>query len=339
MNLHSKAQFFALIVVITMSITILFMISQFSIPIFLAVISAYIIYPIFEKYSTKFKKPKLTALTIILLTVLLCIIPLIFIGGSLYSQLQSFDINIEEVTSIETSIQERFGIEISFADSIEGVKEFFITNAREYSQYLVSFTSSFIVGLFLYLLLVYYILLEKNTILKFIRDILPFSTSNSQNIILQSGLIVKALVIGQVGTAIIQGVLGMISFMIAGISGAIFWGFIMIILSLIPIVGAFLVWFPAGLFLLYQGNIVMGVFVLLWGAIVVSQIDNLVRPILVNRYYDVHPMFIILGVFAGIGVFGLLGIIIGPLLFVLFILFYTTYKKEYMAKIISSKKN
>lgn len=110
----------------------------------------------------------------------------------------------------------------------------------------------------------------------------------------------------------------------------------MIVLSLIPMVGAFLVWFPAGILLLLQGEIGMAIFILAWGGLVVSQIDNVVRPILVTRYYNIHPLFVILGVFAGLSVFGILGIIIGHLLFELFILVYSIYREEYGEKKFST---
>ncbi|MFP4401621.1 MAG: AI-2E family transporter [Candidatus Nanoarchaeia archaeon] len=324
-----SSKLFALGLIVILTIMISMMLQDFITPILLAIISAYVLYPLFSKLCEKTKKKQLSALIITILMFVIFLVPVVFMGGSIYSQVQSFDFNLSAVSQIEQTIEDITGVEFSITQSINSVKENILENLRSYSQNLISYTTSFLIGLFLYAFLLYYLFIEKDTILTFIYEILPFSHSNTEHIMTQSGFIVKALLIGQVLTAIIQGTLGMISFIIAGIEGAIFWGIIMIILSLIPMVGAFLVWFPAGLILLFQGNIAMGIFVLVWGSIVVSQIDNIIRPILVNRYFKVHPLFIIVGVFAGLSMFGVLGIIIGPLIFELFVLIYTTYKKEY----------
>ena len=121
----------------------------------------------------------------------------------------------------------------------------------------------------------------------------------------------------------------MISFFIVGLNGALLWGIIMIILSVIPLVGAFIIWIPAGLFLLIEGQIWQGIFVLVWGAVIVSQVDNIIRPYLVNRFADIHPVDTLLGVFIGLPVFGLIGVIIGPLIIAMFKLLVNVYRKEY----------
>lgn len=321
---------FALLIVLFLTLLIGFMLKDFFISIFLAVIFAYVLNPLYEKLVQKTNRRSLSAILILLIVFVVFLIPSILIGSSIYSQFQSFELNLDQIESVETSIENLVGIEFSIADSLDDLEQTILSNLRDYSQQLISLTTSFFIGLFLFAFILYYSLIEKKKIVRFVKEILPFSTSKSTNLINQSGFIVKALLIGQVLTAIIQGTFGMVSFMIAGINGAIFWGIIMIILSLIPMVGAFLVWFPAGILLLLQGEIGMGIFVLAWGALVVSQIDNIVRPILVTRYYNIHPLFVILGVFAGLSVFGILGIIIGPLLFELFVLVYTMYREEYV---------
>lgn len=321
---------FALLIVLFLTLLIGFMLKDFFISIFLAVIFAYVLNPLYEKLVQKTNRRSLSAILILLIVFVVFLIPSILIGSSIYSQFQSFELNLDQIESVETSIENLVGIEFSIADSLDDLEQTILSNVRDYSQQLISLTTSFFIGLFLFAFILYYSLIEKKKIVRFVKEILPFSTSKSTNLINQSGFIVKALLIGQVLTAIIQGTFGMVSFMIAGINGAIFWGIIMIILSLIPMVGAFLVWFPAGILLLLQGEIGMGIFILAWGALVVSQIDNIVRPILVTRYYNIHPLFVILGVFAGLSVFGILGIIIGPLLFELFILVYTMYREEYI---------
>ena len=93
--------------------------------------------------------------------------------------------------------------------------------------------------------------------------------------------------------------------------------------------GAFLVWLPAGLFLLLEGSLWGGIFVLAWGALVVGNIDNFVRPKLVNRFADIHPLETFLGIFIGIAHFDLIGIILGPLILSQFKVLLRVFRKEY----------
>lgn len=328
-------KFLSFCLLILLAVVIGFTIKAYLGAIFLALVFAYILDSSFEYISIKTKRRRLSAILLIFLLFSVVLLPSIMLISSLYSQFQSFNLDLDAVEDLESSFENLTGFTFSIANSIDRLEQTIISNLRAYSQQVISFTTTFLIGLFLFIFTLYYSLLEKRTILNFVKTIIPFSIKNSQNLVYQTGLIIKALLIGQVLTAIIQGSLGMVAFLIAGIEGAIFWGFIMIILSLIPMVGSFLVWFPAGLFLLYQGDVGMGIFILAWGAIVVSQIDNLVRPVLVTRYYEIHPFFVILGVFAGLSVFGILGIIIGPLLLELFVLIYSMHKEEYMEKELS----
>ena len=103
----------------------------------------------------------------------------------------------------------------------------------------------------------------------------------------------------------------------------------MTILSIIPVVGAFLIWLPAGIFLLISGQIWEGVFVLVWGVLVVSQVDNFIRPKLVNKFANIHPLETFLGVFMGLSFFGFIGILIGPLIISLFTTLIRIFRKEF----------
>ena len=92
-------------------------------------------------------------------------------------------------------------------------------------------------------------------------------------------------------------------------------GLVMATLSLVPVLGAFLIWVPAGILQIASGATVSGVGILIWGAVVVSCADNLVRPMIMKNMAGVHPVITLLGVFAGLSLFGFIGIVVGPLLF------------------------
>ncbi|MFT4244641.1 MAG: AI-2E family transporter [Candidatus Woesearchaeota archaeon] len=330
MDRKVELRLFALLILFLLVIVLSLMIYPFIIPIFLGVTLAFLCYPFYHWLMQKTKSTYLSAILSVLALFFIFLIPISLVGGLVVNQVISSDINISSFEEYELFIAELIGVEFTLSEVVQDVREAFIENLQEYSSIFVSATTTFLIGLLITLFIFFYTLLHKNTFLQAFKSVLPFSEKNSNYLIEQSGFAIKALLIGQVLTAIVQGTLGMIAFFIVGIQGALFWGVVMIILSLIPIVGAFLVWLPAGVFLLLEGEIVKGIFMLLWGALIVSQIDNIIRPKLVNRYFKLHPVLIFLGVFGGLHLFGMIGLIIGPLIFAFFMLFFEIYKKEYM---------
>ena len=124
---------------------------------------------------------------------------------------------------------------------------------------------------------------------------------------------VRGVVLGILGTALVQGVLAGIGFWIAGIKAAPLWGFVTFLLSPVP-VGPPLVWVPAGLWLINIGDTGWGIFVLLWGALVVSTIDNIIKPLIISAGSDLPFVLVLLGVLGGVVAFGFIGVFLGPVL-------------------------
>ncbi|MEP7206477.1 MAG: AI-2E family transporter [Casimicrobiaceae bacterium] len=126
----------------------------------------------------------------------------------------------------------------------------------------------------------------------------------------------RGVVYGILGTAVAQGVLMAIGLWIAGIHAAPLLGLVTFFLSPIP-VGPPLVWIPAGLWMMYQGNIGWGVFILVWGAVVVSTIDNVLKPLIISRGSNLPFVLVLLGVLGGVVAFGFIGVFLGPVLLAL----------------------
>jgi predicted PurR-regulated permease PerM len=127
---------------------------------------------------------------------------------------------------------------------------------------------------------------------------------------------VRGVVLGILGTAIVQGVLAGIGFWIAGIKAAPLLGFVTFLLSPVP-VGPPLVWVPAGLWLINVGETGWGLFVLAWGGLVVSTIDNIIRPLIISAGSDLPFVLVLLGVLGGVVAFGFIGVFLGPVLLAL----------------------
>ncbi len=139
----------------------------------------------------------------------------------------------------------------------------------------------------------------------------------------------KATLVGTFLTAIAQGLVAWIGFIIAGVPNSFFWATAVTIFSLVPVVGTALIWVPIGVTLLITGNIFGGVFVLLWGVGVVSTVDNLLRVVFIGTISNLNPLLTFITVFGGIAAFGLVGVILGPMLLVLFLTLLHIYELEY----------
>jgi len=172
-----------------------------------------------------------------------------------------------------------------------------------------------LVNFFVMLYLIYYLLLEEGSLERLAMEMLPFREEDSRRLFEDFRRMARGFLYGQGITALLQGFLGGIGFLVFGFPGALLWGMVMAVLSLIPVLGSFLIWVPAGILQILSGSTGSGLGILIWGALVVSMADNVVRPLLMKNMAGVHPVVTLLGVFAGLSLFGLIGIIIGPILF------------------------
>ena len=145
-----------------------------------------------------------------------------------------------------------------------------------------------------------------------LRDLLPMREELKENLTARLKEVIEASIYGQVLVAGLQGLLGGVIFWAVGLPSPIFWGSVMAMLSLIPIVGPYLVYLPAGVILIISGSWIRGVIVLILGIVVVSQSDNVLRPMIVSSRTKIPTLLLFFSILGGIKLFGLLGIILGP---------------------------
>jgi predicted PurR-regulated permease PerM len=127
----------------------------------------------------------------------------------------------------------------------------------------------------------------------------------------------------------LQGAIGAIVFLIAGVKGAFVWGALMVVMSIIPVVGNAIVWVPAAAIMLLMGNIWQGVLIFAAGFLIISSVDNLLRPLLIGRDVEMHPLLVFLSTLGGIALFGFSGFVIGPVVTALLIAVWEMHEKFY----------
>jgi predicted PurR-regulated permease PerM len=164
------------------------------------------------------------------------------------------------------------------------------------------------------LLALFFFLQDEAILLAGARSLLPLSTGETDALIARVSATVRATVYGRLLIGIVQGTLGGLIFALVGLPAALFWGVVMMLLSLLPVFGAFLVWVPASLFLVAQEHWIRGIIVAVWGFAIIHPVDNLLYPALVGEKIGLHPLVLFVAFVGGLVVFGPAGLIIGPCL-------------------------
>ena len=158
---------------------------------------------------------------------------------------------------------------------------------------------------------------------------LPLGDERERLLMQKFAEVTRATIKGSLVVAMVQGALGGLIFWILEIPGPVLWGVVMTVLSLIPVVGASLIWLPVGLYLLAIGNTSDGIILISFGAIIIGLVDNILRPILVGRDTKLPDYLVLLSTLGGFSMFGMTGFVLGPLIAVLFITFWEIFSREF----------
>lgn len=279
----------------------------------LAVLLAYLLMPIQQRLESR-TRPRIAAAAIVLASVVVVILPLVFVARRTITEAVSLlrAIRTGAVTLAETERQilQVTGVEIDLANALQsaasGVQ---VTNLVSAFGLL----THVIVGFGLTLFLLYYFLKDRADLLRWLHRTMPLSDAVQQRLAARLDEITGAVLHGHALVALVQGLLAGIGLAATGIPNATFWTVVMTVLSLLPVVGSFLVWGPASIYLFLNGQTVPAIGLFLWGAVVVGVSDDYLRPILVDRYAKINPSVIIVGVLGGIYVIGIMGIFFGPI--------------------------
>lgn len=206
------------------------------------------------------------------------------------------------------------------------VQELILDNARKLGKgaldnlssgftNLLGVTANFIIMLFA----AFFFLKDAPDFLQKTRDFLPFSEPHKDRLATQVRDMIVSTIYGGVIVALTQGILGGLAFAILGLSSPVLWGSVMALASFIPLAGTALVWVPESLILLAQGAYLKGIALILIGIFVISMVDNILKPLIIGGRTKMPTVIIFFTVLGGIKFFGLLGLVMGPLVFALFL--------------------
>lgn len=290
-----------------------------------AAVLVVVFYPVHRDITKRTRRPSLSAFISCLLVVLIVVLPLTLITAAVIQEFSKvaphLPTNLSQVLSQQPAflgrltawVQDRFGVDLlSFQD-------FFIQQFRNLSERFLGASFSLmgnivtsIVKAFFVLFTMYYLFRDSDKITRKLPDALPFSREQSEALISRTKQVISASVYGVVTIAALQGFLAGLAYWIMGIPSPILWAVLTAFICMIPIAGSFLVWLPLSIYLMLNGYWTRAVLLIIWGALVISTIDNLLRPKLVGNQTKLHELLIFFSVLGGISVFGLLGIVLGP---------------------------
>lgn len=260
------------------------------------------------------------------------LIPLSLVVWIIVNRLQNINLDpqsiIVPIEDMAVVIQRKTGYDVLGSDTTS----FIISALPRIGQAVMGGISNFIINLFVLVFVLYFMLIGGLKMETYINDILPFNTINTEHIMSEINMIVRSNAIGIPLLAVIQGGVAVIGYYIFNVPNALFLGFLTCFATVIPMVGTALVWFPVAMYMALTGDWPNAIGLMAFGAIVVSQLDNLIRFILQKKMADTHPLITIFGVVIGLPLFGFMGVIFGPLLLSLFFLFVDMFKKQYLDK-------
>jgi len=338
-----NAAFIGLLTLVTLAFFGL--LADFVQPIFWAATLAVLFHPVEVRVNRLVKeRSSLAALLTLILICVTVIIPTWFIAssvvseaGAFYNRVQSGEIDPSRVIEwVRTSLPgindllDRAGI------TQEDVQGGLATAAVKGSQFVGSLAITagqnavrFSVMFFLMLYVLFFFLRDGQHLLEIVIHALPLGDERERELFAKFAEVARATVKGTLIIGLIQGALGGFIFWTLGIEGAAFWGLVMVIMSLLPVVGASLVWGPAALFMFANGMYLKASILIFFGAVVIGLIDNLLRPLLVGRDTRMPDYLVLLSTLGGLTVFGASGFVIGPVIAALFLTMWVMFAHEF----------
>lgn len=302
---------------------------------------AYAFYdPIYTGLRDWSGSPRLASGAVVSLIFLILIVPLVYVSFALIQDLTSIarsltptqvrnmmDLLLRRVYSLAGQEVPETGFATEVLSRAVPTIQSYVTAQL---STLFGLVSRMMLGMFVMAFVIYYSLLEGERMLAYSKSVMPLTEEQSDRIVERVQATVDAAFLGQIVVSVAQGAVGAVGFAIFGVPNPIFWGLVMIILSIIPVIGAFFVWFPAAVILLAQGQTVSGVGLIIWGVVAVSLVDNVLRPYFIGARAEIHPAVVLLGVVGGLLVFGFIGFVIGPLVLAMFIAVMEFWRKDYL---------
>lgn len=314
----------------------------FLFPIAWGIVFSLLFYPLYVFINKYIKWKSLVSFIVIIIIIFLIIAPLSYFsvmlaqeakgllkyaGGDKENILEKLIEKEPARTIVEKSLQV---LQINEDELSKNISEILTKISKELTGVVTKGISGFFAGAFDFVIMaicIFFFLKDGPALLRKIEQYLPFSDDQKERVNKQIADIIVSTMYGGVIIALVQGTIGGVAFAILGISSPVMWGLAMAISSFLPLVGAFIIWMPAAIYLFFAGYTLKAFILFLIGFFGISMVDNFLRPLIVGSRTKMPFLPLFFTVLGGIKLFGLLGIIMGPLIFALFISVFEIFRK------------
>jgi predicted PurR-regulated permease PerM len=313
-------------------------------PIFWAVVVGLIFSPLYERLARRLSgRRNLAAALAVVAIVTFVIFPALILGsvvvGEAVSLYDEVEISAADVGTFIEDIEQAYMPDVRnwiSTASLEGLGERIQSIIADIGGNVLTMVvgagqgaAIFVLNFSLMLYLLFFILRDGGRMYKAVFDAVPLPADQKARFFDKFAVVAIATLKGTLIVGIVQGSLGGFIFVVLGIEGAIFWGAVMAVISILPAFGAALVWFPAAVILLIGGEWVKGIILILFGTLVISVVDNLLRPILVGHDTKMPDYLVLFSTLGGLSLMGISGFVLGPILAALFLVAWQIYTETH----------
>ena len=328
-----------LVILVALVILTIFLVKPIATSIITGLILAYTFYPAYKKIFSFVKEKTISAIIVISLVVFLIFVPLWFLLPIIVKQV--FDIYLMIQKLDLTGF-----IKIIFPSLTKTLSQDFLLSLNKFISEMASKIFSDLTNLLfdipslalkgvVTLFIFFFAMRDADIIEGYLKSLSPFSKKTNSELVRTFKEITDSLLYSTVIVGILQGILTGLGLYLFQIKNVLVLSVIAIILAIIPVLGAWLVWLPASIYLLISGKTFLGIGLFLYGAIIVSFVDNIVRPYIVATKTKISPAVVLIGIIGGLVVFGILGLVIGPLILAYLLLILDAYRKNKFPSLLS----
>jgi predicted PurR-regulated permease PerM len=322
--------------VTAVSLTFAWILWPYSGAVLWATILAIVFAPLYRRLSAAMRRKRtLAALVTLVIIILIVILPVTLISSlllqeafSVYERVQSGELSFSQyfqqvfaaLPGWVTDLVDRFGLtnlglmQERLSSGLMRASQFLAAQALTIGQN----TFDFIVKLCIMLYLLFFLLRDGDVLAKRIRDAIPLQAEQKRDLLGKFTAVIRATVKGNIVVAIIQGALGGVMFWFLGVHASVLWGVLMTVLSLLPAVGAAVIWLPVAIYFFVTGAFWKGVLLVAYGVLVIGLVDNVLRPVLVGKDTKMPDYVVLISTLGGIAIFGINGFVIGPVIAAMF---------------------
>jgi len=309
-------------------------------PIIFGTLLAYIFSPGYRWLRSKLKSPNLSAFIICLGVLIIILVPIIVIFSSLFDQAIEIYLSLQNVdlSNIARQILPESEFSATFAGSLNGfIAERFADAIGGFSNFIVDLPIN-LLKLILIFFVFFFTLRDGEKAVQYLKSLSPFKKETESQFFKHFKDVTFSVLIGQIIIGIAQGIIAGIGYFIFGVPNALFLTLLTMIVGVIPLIGPWLVWVPIDIYLFASGDSGAGLGLLIYGLLIINWLDTIIRPLIVSRRTKMNSAIVIVGMIGGLIAFGILGLIIGPLILAYILLIIDIYRKSKISDDIFFKK-